>query len=127
MSNPVNRRDFLCMTASGVAFSILHPALSLAGQRPGGRRKLNVLFIAVDDLRPQLGCYGQKQILSPNIDRLAARGLLFERTYCQQAVCAPSRAVVLSGVRPDTSKIYDLNTPLRKAMPDVLRDRKSVV
>jgi len=107
MNNLVNRRNFLCMTASGVALSILHPALSLAGQRPGNRRKLNVLFIAVDDLRPQLGCYGQKQILSPNIDRLAAQGLLFERTYCQQAVCAPSRAVVLSGVRPDTSKIYD--------------------
>ena len=120
MSNPVNRRDFLCMAAGGVALSVLRPAISLAQESPGGHRKMNVLFIVVDDLRPQLGCYGQKQILSPNIDRLAARGLLFERTYCQQAVCAPSRACVLSGVRPDTSKIYDLNTPLRKAMPDVL-------
>ena len=120
MSNPVNRRDFLCMAAGGVALSVLRPAISLAQNRQGGRRKMNVLFIAVDDLRPQLGCYGQKQIISPNIDRLAARGLLFERTYCQQAVCAPSRASVLSGVRPDTSRIYDLNTPLRKAMPDVL-------
>jgi len=120
MNNSVNRRDFLCMMAGGAALSVLHPAISLARQLSESRRKMNVLFIAVDDLRPQLGCYGQKQILSPNIDRLAARGLLFERTYCQQAVCAPSRAVVLSGVRPDTSKIYDLNTPLRKAMPDVL-------
>ena len=84
------------------------------------RRKMNVLFIAVDDLRPQLACYGQKQIISPNIDRLAGRGLVFERTYCQQAVCAPSRASLLSGARPDTTKIYDLNTPLRKAMPNVL-------
>ena len=120
MSNYLSRRDFLCMTAGGAALSVLHPAISFAQDRRVGRRKMNVLFIAVDDLRPQLGCYGQKQIISPNIDRLAARGLLFERTYCQQAVCAPSRAVVLSGVRPDTSKIYDLNTPLRKAMPDVL-------
>lgn len=91
MSNPVNRRDFLCMAAGGAAFSFLRPAISLAQDRRGGRRKMNVLFIAVDDLRPQLGCYGQKQIISPNIDRLAAQCLLFERTYCQQAVCAPSR------------------------------------
>jgi arylsulfatase A-like enzyme len=83
-------------------------------------RKPNVLFIGVDDLRPQLGCYGKKRIISPNIDRLAGEGLLFERTYCQQAVCAPSRVSLLSGTRPDTTKIYDLNTPLRKAMPDVL-------
>jgi len=81
---------------------------------------MNVLFIAVDDLRPQLGCYGRDDIISPNIDRLATEGLLFERTYCQQAVCAPSRASILSGMRPDSTRIYDLNTPVRKAMPDVL-------
>jgi arylsulfatase A-like enzyme len=120
MDNPASRRDFLFMMAGGAASSVLHPVISLAQRRPGSARKANVLFIAVDDLRPQLGCYGKKQIISPNIDRLAGRGLLFERTYCQQAVCAPSRASLLSGTRPDTTKIYDLNTPLRKAMPDVL-------
>ena len=52
--------------------------------------KPNVLFVVVDDLRPQLGCYGQDWILSPNIGRLAQNGLLFERAYCQQAICAPS-------------------------------------
>lgn len=52
---------------------------------------MNVLFIAVDDLRPELGCYGKDYIHSPNIDRLAQEGLLFERAYCQQAVCSPSR------------------------------------
>ena len=144
MSNPVNRRGFLSMMVGGAALSVLHPIChseaqpkNLAhvwqfaaqmlhsvqhdsGYQPARKRKLNVLFIAVDDLRPQLGCYGQKQIHSPNIDRLAADGLLFERAYCQQAVCAPSRASILSGTRPDTTKIYDLNTPLRKTMPDVL-------
>ena len=70
--------------------------------------KPNVLFVVVDDLRPQLGCYGQDWILSPNIDRLAQDGLLFERAYCQQAICAPSRASVLSGCRPDTTTIYGL-------------------
>ncbi|MGC9347399.1 MAG: sulfatase [Anaerolineae bacterium] len=80
----------------------------------------NVLFVVVDDLRPQLNCYGVDWILSPNIDELAARGMVFERAYCQQAVCAPSRASVLSGCRPATTGIYDLQTPLRSVMPDVL-------
>lgn len=117
----MKRRQFLMLVTTGAALSWL-------GQMSGGsataagadRQKRNVLFVAVDDLRPQLGCYGHEQIISPNIDRLAARGLLFERAYCQQAVCAPSRASLLTGTRPDTTKIYDLSTPVRKAMPDVL-------
>lgn len=82
--------------------------------------KKNVLFIVVDDLRTQLGCYGMPWVKSPNIDRLAEDSLLFKRAYCQQAICSPSRASVLSGCRPDTTTIYDLQTPLRTAMPEVL-------
>ena len=110
------RRQF--MAASAAILTIGHKLDSNISAAP--KPKPNVLFIAVDDLRPELGCYGHKQIISPNIDRLASQGLLFERTYCQQAVCAPSRASIMSGCRPDTTKIYDLNTPLRKAMPDIL-------
>lgn len=83
-------------------------------------QKKNVLFVVVDDLRPQLGCYGMPWVHSPHIDALARQSLLFERAYCQQAVCAPSRASVLSGCRPDTTGIYDLQTPLRRAMPGVV-------
>ena len=86
----------------------------------GAAKRMNVLFFAVDDLKPLLGCFGYAKIRSPNIDRLAARGTVFARTYCQQAVCAPSRASVMSGCRPDTTRVYDLQTPLRKTMPDVL-------
>lgn len=82
--------------------------------------KLNVLFIAVDDLRPELGCYGAKHMRTPNLDRLASRGLLFERAYCQVAVCNPSRNSLLSGCRPDTTQIFSNQTFLRMTMPDVL-------
>ena len=81
---------------------------------------MNVLFIAVDDLRPELACYGAAHMHSPNIDRLAQRGLLFERAYCQVAVCNPSRNSLLSGARPDTTGIFANHTFLRPTMPDVL-------
>lgn len=82
--------------------------------------KFNVLFVAVDDLRPELGCYGKKYIHSPNIDRIAKAGLLFRRAYCQQAVCSPSRSSLLTGARPDTTQVWDLRTHFRKALPDVV-------
>src|SRR5688572_6565598 len=80
----------------------------------------NVLFIAVDDLKPLLGCYGDQTVKSPNIDRLAAQGMLFRSAYCNQAVCAPSRNALLTGLRPQTLGIYDLATNFRKAAPDAV-------
>jgi arylsulfatase A-like enzyme len=80
----------------------------------------NVLFIAVDDLRPELDCYGAEHMLTPGIDRLAARGTIFTRAYCQQAVCNPSRASLMTGLRPETVHVYDLQTHFRKNVPDVV-------
>ena len=74
----------------------------------------------MDDERPELGCYGKDYIHSPNIDSLAKSGMVFDRAYVQQAVCSPSRTVVMTGVRPDTSKVWDLVTHFRKALPDVI-------
>lgn len=82
--------------------------------------KPNVLFIAVDDLRPQVGCYGDPIAKTPNIDRLASQGLLFNRAYCQQALCSPSRTSLLTGRRPDTTRIYELETHFRKNSPDLV-------
>ena len=80
----------------------------------------NVLMICVDDLKPILGCYGDKLVKSPNIDRLAARGVVFDRAYCNQAVCSPSRNSLMTGLRPTTLGIYDLGTNFRKAAPDAI-------
>ena len=82
--------------------------------------KPNILFIAVDDLRPELGCYGVDEILSPNIDRLAASGVVFDRAYCQLAVCNPSRVSLMTGLRPDSAKVWTLDVRFRHTVPDVV-------
>jgi arylsulfatase A-like enzyme len=80
----------------------------------------NILFIPVDDLRPELGCYGNKMIKTPNIDRLAGQGVAFTRAYCQQAVCSASRASLLTGLRPDSIQVWDLQSEFRTAVPDAV-------
>ncbi|MFQ5569189.1 MAG: sulfatase [Rhodothermales bacterium] len=80
----------------------------------------NILFIAVDDLRPELGSYGKPYVKSPNIDRLAQEGITFTRAYVQQAVCNPSRASLLTGLRPDALRVWDLQTDFRETVPEVV-------
>jgi len=83
-------------------------------------KKMNVLFIAADDLNCDLGCYGNEQMKTPNLDRLAARGVRFEHAYCQQPLCGPSRASIMTGLRPDTLNMHTLAHELRKKNPDVV-------
>lgn len=83
-------------------------------------QKLNVLFFLVDDLRPNLGCYGDPKAHTPHIDRLAERGIVFTNAYCQQAICSPSRTSMLTGMRPDETGVYDLQTHFRTAVPDAV-------
>ncbi len=83
------------------------------------KERPNILFIAVDDLRTELGCYGNKQIISPNIDKLAAEGLVFNRAYCQQAICMASRASLMSGIRPNHHQIYNCES-LEEDAPGIL-------
>lgn len=108
----VMRNCIFCMAA---IFTLTVSASAAA--EPG---RYNVLMIAVDDLRPTLGCYGADLIQTPNLDALAAGGTLFQRAYVQQAVCAPSRTCLLTGRRPDTTRVYDLQTHFRKALPDIV-------
>jgi len=94
-------------------------AISLSALLSRGADRPNVLFIASDDMRPQLGCYGDPTVKSPNLDRLAARGMLFERSFVQQALCSPSRISMLSGRYPATTRIFEIGRPLRATMPDI--------
>ena len=105
----MNGRVLLSLT-----LPLLGSYTAIAQNRP------NVLFIAVDDLKPILGCYGDQLVKTPNIDRLAKRGTVFMQNYCQQAVSGPTRASLMTGMRPDYTRIWDLKTKMRDVNPGIL-------
>lgn len=90
------------------------------GTLVGAAERSNVLLVCIDDLRPDLGCYGAKHVRSPNIDRLAESGVLFEQCHVQVAVCNPSRASLMTGLRPDRLGCWTLRYHFRETLPDAV-------
>jgi len=84
------------------------------------QKRPNILFIAIDDLKPEIGAYGSRIARTPNIDRLAASGTVFLSNYCQQAVCGPTRASLMTGMRPDHTKVYNMEVRMRDLNPNIL-------
>ncbi|GFY72761.1 iduronate 2-sulfatase [Trichonephila inaurata madagascariensis] len=96
-----------------VSILIINPRSDVDDEYLG---KKNVLFIVVDDLRPALGCYGDERAITPNIDQLASKGVVFKNAYAQQALCAPSRTSFLTSRRPDSLHLYDTGSYWREAV-----------
>lgn len=102
------------------ALSVITVASGYAAEKAPAHSSPNILILTVDDLKPELGCYGNSVIKSPNIDAIAEHGTIFLNNQCQQAICAPSRISMFTGMRPDSTKVWDFKTFMRDANPDVL-------
>ncbi len=112
------RRDFL-KTGAKAGATLLTTGLFPQHAAPDAER-YNVLLILLDDLRPMLACYGHPMMQTPNIDRVAAGGTLFTRAYCQYPLCSPSRTALLTGLRPDTTKVLNNTADFREKVPEAV-------
>ena len=114
-----SKKSFLTISIiiSGIAIGLL--SFSIPVEKKVKKRP-NILFISIDDLGPNLGVYDNKYIVSPNIDKFAGEGMTFRSTYCQAAVCAPSRASLMTGFRPDSTRVWHLGDKFRKIHPEIV-------
>ena len=87
---------------------------------PSDMVKPNILFVSIDDLRPVLGAYGDTVVITPNLDLLAEEGMTFRQAFCQSAVCAPSRASLMTGLRPDSTRVWHLGDKFREINPETV-------
>lgn len=110
----LKRREFLKRASELALLPLIFPTIGSARAK-----RLNVLFVAVDDLNRRIGCFGDPLAKTPNIDRLAERGVVFRRAYCQYPLCNPSRTSFLSGLYPTETRIMDNNTPPRTYIGDI--------
>ncbi|MEI6275091.1 MAG: sulfatase [Prolixibacteraceae bacterium] len=107
-------------TALSLAILGLTAVNIYAGNPKDKQARPNILFIAVDDLKPNTGAYGDRLAKTPGMDRLAKEGILFRSSYCQQAICAATRASIMTGMHPDRTRIWDLITDFRQVNPNVV-------
>jgi len=119
-TSAVGRLQFAMKRSIKTTFVPLVILLSFIGCKkpPEEPTRPNILFISIDDLRPCLGAYGDSNVISPNIDQLAAEGMTFRQTFSQVAVCAPSRASLMTGLRPDSTRVWHLGDKFREINPN---------
>ncbi len=126
-ADKLSRRVFLKNSAAAAAALIIPSSVAMAMAGKGASKKRpNVLFISIDDLRPQLGCYGQSQTLSPNLDRFAKEGVIFTNHFVQCPACAPSRYSLLTGLRPHRSKLKSYTMQAFDLVPQKFEGRPSL-
>jgi len=113
------KKELLYMSMLAAAAGV-SPQSAQAKKNVDNNKKPNVLFIMVDDLRPKLGCYGDENIMSPNIDALAGQGTVFNKAYCNYPVCGPSRASLLSGLRPNATRYTSNQSSVESDAPNIV-------
>ncbi len=126
-SGEMNRRSFITtsamvlpVVASTLASSLDARSVSAPAIATRATKKRNVLFICCDDLTPRIGSFGVPVVKTPNLDRLSQLGVRFERNYCQYPLCAPSRTSLMTGLAPDTTRVWDLDTDFRDTIPQTV-------